>query len=127
MLNDKKNSKIQGNVGLGKAIAYYTSIGSIVSIPITDSQPYDLIIDNGQLQKIQVKTTFCMSKGLYQVNLKQCGGSSKTYSTKLFEPKDSDILYVFSESGDQWIIPTNAIDARTALTLGNKWGQYKVM
>lgn len=41
---DKYKSK-QGLVGLGEAINYYASQGFIVSLPLNDSQPYDLIVE----------------------------------------------------------------------------------
>ena len=37
------NSKRQGNIGIGAAIAWFTVHGYTVSIPLTDSQDYDLI------------------------------------------------------------------------------------
>lgn len=38
------------------AIAYYSKLGWTISIPVTDSQDYDLIVDTGtKLLKVQVK------------------------------------------------------------------------
>ena len=34
----------QGNVGLGRAIAYYTEKGYTVMLPLNDTQKYDLVI-----------------------------------------------------------------------------------
>ncbi len=49
-----KNSKKQGDIGLGAAIAYFTFKGFTVSIPLTDSQDYDLVVDDGhKLSRIQ--------------------------------------------------------------------------
>src|SRR5438067_5907249 len=42
-----ENSRVQGDAGLAIAIAYFSRIGVRVGIPLTDSQPYDLMIDNG--------------------------------------------------------------------------------
>lgn len=48
----------QGNVGLGRAIAYYTEKGYTVMLPLNDTQKYDLVIDkDGLLQRVSVKTT----------------------------------------------------------------------
>ena len=56
MLFDKcKNTKQQGNVGLGVAIGHFTLNGYIVSVPLNDSQDYDLIVDCRTLYKVQVK------------------------------------------------------------------------
>ena len=48
----------QGNVGLGRTVAYYTSNCIPVMIPLNDTQKYDLVIDEEDvLQKVQIKTT----------------------------------------------------------------------
>ena len=45
-----------GNAALSMAIAYFGSNGYIVSIPLNDTQDYDLIVDkNGCVQRVQVK------------------------------------------------------------------------
>lgn len=70
------DNKSQGNFGLGIAIAYFTTSGYIVSIPLNDTQDYDLIIEKDNILKtVQVKTTRCKIKyGHYQVALKSRGG-----------------------------------------------------
>ena len=80
-------NKDKGNSSLGIAIAYYASNGYIVSIPLNDTQDYDLVVDkDNSIKKVQVKFTGCKTKyGNYQVALKSCGGTKgKTYkkSTK---------------------------------------------
>ena len=70
-------NKEKGNTALGIAIAYFSSQGNVVSIPLNDTQDYDLIIEESDgLKKIQVKATGCKTKyGIYQVALKSCGGT----------------------------------------------------
>lgn len=65
----------QGNAGVGQAIAYYTSQGYTVSIPLNDTQKYDLIVDDGEsLRRVQVKTTTHVKpSGFYGVTLKTSG------------------------------------------------------
>ena len=43
------SNKEKGNTGLGIAIAYYTSNGYTVSIPLNDTQDYDLIVDKNDI------------------------------------------------------------------------------
>ena len=66
-----KSNKEKGNDGLGIAIAYYSTNGYTVSIPLNDTQDYDLIVDkNNVLKKVQVKATSCKTKyNKYQVAL----------------------------------------------------------
>lgn len=77
-------NKEKGNTSLGIAIAYYASNGYTVSIPLNDTQDYDLLVDkNNFIKRIQVKSTGCKTKyGNYQVALKSCGGTKgSTYKT----------------------------------------------
>lgn len=72
-------NKEKGNTSLGIAIAYYASNGYTVSIPLNDTQDYDLIVDKENLLKrVQVKSTGCKTKyGNYQVALKSCEGNKR--------------------------------------------------
>lgn len=76
MLTGHKNTKKQGDVGLGLAIGWFTSQGHTVCVPLTDSQDYDLVVDiDGKLQKVQVKTTtYKAPSGAYSVGLSVKGG-----------------------------------------------------
>jgi hypothetical protein len=59
ILRNQKNSRLQGNVGLANAIAWFANNGYRPAIPLTDSQDYDLIVDDGEkLYKVQVRTTY---------------------------------------------------------------------
>ena len=77
-------NKEKGNSALGIAIAYFSFNGYTVSIPLNDTQDYDLVIEkNNLLKTVQVKSTGCKTKyGVYQVALKSCGGTKgDTYKT----------------------------------------------
>ena len=77
-------NKGKGNTSLGMAIAYFTSQAYTVSIPLNDTQDYDLIIEkNNILQTVQVKSSGCKNRnGYFQVALKSCGGTKgTTYKT----------------------------------------------
>lgn len=39
------SNKEKGNSGLGMEIAYFSSNGYVVSIPLNDTQDYDLVIE----------------------------------------------------------------------------------
>ena len=66
----------QGNVGLGRAIAYYTANCIPVMLPLNDTQKYDLVIDDEGLKRVQIKTTRGTNQnGIFLVQLKHSGGS----------------------------------------------------
>ena len=79
-------NKEKGNSGLGMAIAYFSTNGYTVSIPLNDTQDYDLVVEkDGNLKTIQVKATGCKTKNnIFQVALKSCGGTKgKEYKTTI--------------------------------------------
>jgi hypothetical protein len=114
------NKLLQGNIGLGIAISYFTLNGCIVSIPLNDIQDYDLIVDFGDSKptKIQVKTTTCIERGKYKVALKT--------TAKLFTNNQSDYLFVVDGDGNKYLIPRSKVKASSAIVLGNNYSKYVV-
>lgn len=120
-------NKEKGNTGLGIAIAYYTANGYIVSVPLNDTQDYDLIVDkNNKIFKVQVKATSCKTKyGIYQVALKSCGGTKgKTYKTIV--KTNIDEIFIVTDNIDIYIIPIEKINNYSTLNLCEKYINYKI-
>ena len=120
-------NKEKGNSGLGIAIAYFSSHGYIVSIPLNDTQDYDLIVDkNNVIQKVQVKSTSFRTKyGIYQVSLKSCGGTKgKTYKTLI--ETNVDILFIVADNLHTFLIPINIIKNKSTLNLCEKYSPFRV-
>ena len=120
-------NKEKGNSSLGIAIAYYASNGYIVSIPLNDTQDYDLIVDNDKtLKRVQVKSSGCKTKyGNYQVALKSCGGTKgKTYKTII--ETNVDEVFILLENLEKYIIPIEKIKNKSTITICNKYKKYKV-
>ena len=119
----------QGNVGLGRAIAYYTEKCYTVMVPLNDTQKYDLVIDkDGLLQRVSVKTTqnIVNKKNEFSVLLKKCGGSSGNAKIHLFNNNECDILFVLTITGIMYEIPSKEINVKNSLTLTKKWNKYIV-
>lgn len=118
------HSKDKGNAGIGIAIAYFSVQGYTVSIPLTDTQSYDLIVDDGQLKKVQVKFTSHKEKSdSYKVDLRTRGHGGYC---KNFNKNDIDLLFAVTEQGEQYIIPSHDINAVSAIVLGDKYQVYRV-
>lgn len=121
-------NKEKGNAGLGIAIAFFTTNGYVVSIPLNDTQDYDLIVEkNNQLSRVQVKSSSCIDKnGRYQVALKSCGGTKGT-TYKTFKDTDVELLFIFLENKDMYLIPREDIlNNKSTLTICNKYAKYRV-
>lgn len=122
-----KSNKEKGNAGLGIAIAYYSANGYTVSIPLNDTQDYDLIVDkNNVLKKVQVKATSCKTKyNKYQVALKSCGGTKgETYKT-IIDTK-IDEVFIVTDTMEMFIIPIEEIKNKTTLNLCEKYEKNRV-
>lgn len=123
-----KTNKEKGNTGLGIAIAYYSANGYTVSIPLNDTQDYDLIVDkNNILKRVQVKATSCKTKyNKYQVALKSCGGTKGVTYKTLIET-NIDEVFILTDAMDIFIIPIQKIKNKSTLNLCEKYEKFKVI
>lgn len=127
MLLRQRNPKKQGDVGLGAAIGWFTAHGYTVSVPLTDSQDYDLIVDDGNdLLRVQVKTTTFKMKAHYVVALKTCGGNRKEAWNKRFDHSSVELLFVLTEAGDKYLFKTSDFTAGSSMNLGPDKDKFKV-
>ncbi len=122
-----KTNKEKGNSALGIAIGYFASNGYTVSVPLNDTQDYDLVIEEkNKFYSVQVKSTGFKTKyEVYQVALKSCGGTKgKTYKTVI----DTQVDYIFIVTKDleMYLIPKKIIDNRATLNLCEKYNKYRV-
>lgn len=123
-----ETNRDKGRAGLSAAIAYFGMNGYTVSIPLNDTQAYDLIVDNGEkLMKISCKATGSRKpSGASVVSLRNCGGTDgSVYGRE--KDKDIDFVFVFvlNELGEQWLLPSEILTSNS-MTLGEKYYQYKL-
>ena len=117
----QRNSRKQGDVGLGVAIAYFTELGLTVSLPLTDNQPYDLVVDDGILKKVQIKTTTSRTGPAFNVELRTLMGTNiGKHDMRKFDPSEIDLLFVVSDDGKKYLIPANRITARSRMMVGGE-------
>ena len=122
------NNKDKGRAGLSLAIAYFGSNGYTVSLPLNDTQNYDLIVDKNEiLYKVQVKFTgYKTDAGIYQCELKSVSGTTRQiYST--VKNTSIDLLFIACDDMTLYVIPKENINNSSCLNLGEKYKQYKVV
>ena len=119
---------MQGNLGLGKAIEYFTSHSIPVAIPLNDTQKYDLIADfNGKLQRISVKTSRATENGKsFSVQLKNTGGSSGNNKIRPFDNESCDYLFISTINEEYYLIPSKEVTAINSINVGPKYYDYLV-
>lgn len=105
-------NKQKGNAGLAVAIGYYGSHGYSVSIPLNDTQDYDLIIDkDGVLTKVNCKATSSQvssNRDAFGIDLRHTGGTNGgVYGHTLEE--DLDAIFCLDGYGRMFHIPIEDI------------------
>ena len=111
-------------------LLYFTLLSVPVSIPLTDSQDYDLVIDLPEgLKKVQVKTTgYKVKSGSYSVGLRVLGGNTKkNFVHKKADQIFYDYLFIVTEANTKYLIPKKDIVATNAIALGEKYNKYIVI
>lgn len=123
-----KNSKKQGDAGLGIAIGWFAAQGYTVCVPLTDSQDYDLIVDMDGLKRVQVKTTaYRNPAGNYVAGLRVHGGNrTGTGKVKFFNPSGVDLVFIVTACGANYLVPSNVCGRNSIALSAAAYGQYKV-
>lgn len=115
---------------MGAAIAYYSQEEYEISVPLTDSTYYDLLIEkSGTVEKVQCKTTRYKTKyGSFQVQLATAGGNQSFTTKKNMDFSIIDWIFILTSDGRWYNIPTFELShlAGGALTLGKKYDKFLV-
>lgn len=100
------NTKQKGNLALAEAIRFFTIRGNVVSIPLNDSQKYDLIVDmEGILYKVECKyTSTKKASGNFAVHLRTLGGTKGTEVSNRASSENADYLFVTTSDNNSYLI-----------------------
>jgi hypothetical protein len=119
-----KNSKKQGDAGLGQAIAYFTSQGYDVALPLTDSADWDLIVEmESGLKRVQVKTSYQLAEsGIMMFSASVKGGNmSFNKPQKMIEDQNWDLIFLHHlVTGKQALIPKEVLTTKGQINIGGK-------
>ena len=116
------NRRTVGDTGVAQALKYFVDHDYIVSIPFTESAPYDLVVQTrlgGPLQRVQCKrgTTFSKSN-VPQIELRTSGGNQSWGGVvKTIQPDDTDWVWC-SHGESAWLIPAKDVQGMKILCLG---------
>lgn len=119
------NTNSKGNIALGKAISYFTEQEYTISVPLNDSQWYDLIVEkDGVFQTVQVKyTSEKPYDNSYCCSLKTTSGSSRK---KLYSVTETpvDLLFCYCDNGWMFNIPVKEIKNKSTISLFEEKSKY---
>ena len=107
------NRKAIGRIGLSMAINYFTINGYTVSIPINDTQWYDIVVEkDGLFQTIQCKAT---SGDV--IDFRSTGGTKGIEYDNLLNHSELDYLFCVNGNLEMWLIPIKDIITTKQITL----------
>lgn len=112
---DKFDRKQTGRIGLSMAINYFTCKGYTISIPLNDTQWYDLIIEkDGKFETVQCKATQTQSD---KIDFRSTGGTKGTSYDNLLNHSTLDWLFCVNKDLNMWLIPIKDITTTKQITL----------
>lgn len=109
------NRKLIGRIGLSMAINYFTCQGYTVSLPMNDTQWYDMVVEkNGKFETVQCKATNTESK---TIDFRSTGGTKGSVYDNLLNHSELDYLFCVDSEFNMWLIPVKEITTKKQITL----------
>lgn len=111
------NTRKQGAIAVAKAIAWFTRNGYNVSIPVSETQRYDLIVERGgTCYRVEVKSTTNRD-----VDLRTNGGNQSGHGvSNILSTEDAELLYASTADGE-FILPVFLIGGRQTIIPPQKY------
>lgn|GEM_PF-664671 len=95
-----RETQRKGDIAVTQAIATFTKIGYDISLPVTKSAAYDIVVDDGMgVFRVQVRYW-----GGKEVELRRIHSNSTGYVIKKTKSVTYDWLYVLKEDGTEYLI-----------------------
>lgn len=95
--------KQTGRIGLSMAINYFTIKSYTVSLPMNDTQWYDLIIEkDGIFETVQCKATETEES---TIDFRSTGGTKGTEYDNIRNHKELDYIFCVNKDLNMWLIP----------------------
>ena len=124
------DNKDKGNLAVASAIRHFVAEGYTVSIPLTDTAKYDLVVErDGAFKAVQCKYVgYEGNPRIYSVPLYVSGGNRSAGNRRLkYQLGDFDTLFVLCANGQAYAIPFQEVAGRTTVNLGrrSKWSGWE--
>ena len=105
-----RDTQRKGDIAVSSSIATFTRLGYDVSLPVTDSAAYDVVVDDSTgLYRVQVR----YFSGI-EVELRRIHSNSRGYVIKKTKTQAYDWLYILKSSGEEYLIK-QCLDGRRSI------------
>lgn len=96
-----------GRIGLSMAINYFTLNGYTVSLPLNDTQWYDMVVEKDKIfQTVQCKATQTENDS---IDLRSTGGTKGGVYDNIINHPELDWVFCVNKDFNCWLIPVKAI------------------
>jgi hypothetical protein len=95
-----RTTQRKGDIAVSQAVATFTKMGFDISLPLTESAAYDIVVDDGTgMWRVQVRYN-----GGKEVDLRRIHSNSKGYVVKKTRANVYDWLYILKPTGEEYLI-----------------------
>lgn len=96
-----------GRIGLSMAINYFTIKGYTISLPLNDTQWYDMVIEkDNKFYTVQCKATMTEKD---EISIKSSGGTNGTVYDNILNHPELDYIFCINKDFNMWLIPFNVL------------------
>lgn len=96
-----------GRIGLSMAINYFTINGYTISLPLNDTQWYDLVVEkDGKFYSVQCKATQTSDN---TISMRSTGGTKGAEYDNILNHSELDYIFAVNKELECWLIPMDAI------------------
>ena len=106
------HTKAKADIGLAKVIADLMTKGHIPCIPLSEHQPYDLVVvlGNGEIVKLQVKYAQLKKNGTVDVKFRTSWADKQGIHTRHYQEQDFDYYAIYCPEKEQVLYVVNTFD-----------------
>lgn len=124
------DNKQKGSLAVASAISYFVSSGYTVSIPLSDTAKYDLVVERkGSFQAVQCKYAgYERRPGIFSAPLYVSGGNRSAGNRRIkYQVNDFDLLFILCPNGNMYAIPFAVVAGRVTVNVGrdSKWSKWE--
>jgi len=111
-----RTTQRKGDIAVANAVARFTEMEMDVSIPLTESAAYDIVVDdNGKMRRVQVRFSNSID-----VELRRIHSNSKGYVINKTKHNAYDWLYVLHSSKKTYLFK-KCFDGRRSIRLSDEY------
>jgi len=106
------HTKVKADIGVAKVITDLLEKGYIPCIPLSEHQPYDIVVvlDNGITRRLQVKYATLKKNGTVEVKFRTSWADKRGTHIKHYESKDFDYYAIYCPEKNKVLYVYNSPD-----------------